>query len=101
MQSGRDAAEHRPYPQPGNYVVWRGTNFIAHAAPSYWMTWRGRRYYVEWHPYFGPSRLRKDGELYLRQPGERHPFWDGVTAWQNAGLQADDECNAIMEAVNV
>lgn len=86
------------YPQPGSYLTWRGPGFHAHAAPDYRMTWQGREYRVEWHPYFGPSRLKKDGDQYERQPGERHPFWDGIAAWQAAGLRADDEGNAIMEA---
>lgn len=86
--------------QPGEYVVWRGKNFIAHAAPSFVLRWQGRTYYVEWHPYCGPARLRKDGEPFKRQPSQRSPFWKAVGEWEAAGLKVDDQGNAILEPRN-
>lgn len=88
------------YPQPGKYITYRAPGFIAHACPDYRMVWQGREYLLEWHPYFGPSRLKKDGNPYDRQPGMRHPFWDGIAAWTAAGQRADNEGRCIMEACN-
>lgn len=82
--------------KPGNYVVYKGKDFIAHASPSFNMTWKGVTYIVEWHPYFGPSRLKKNGDLYSRQPGEKHPFWDAIASWQNNNLEVDSDGNAVL-----
>ena len=36
-------------------------------------------FYFEWHSYFGPSALRKDGEISKRIPSG---FWDMIDEFQ-------------------
>jgi hypothetical protein len=84
--------------QPGEYIVWRGPGFVAHACPAFCLTWEGKEYLVEWHPYCGPARVTRSGDPYSRQPSAHHPFWDGIAAWQRFGLRVDDEGRCITSA---
>jgi len=41
----------------------------------------GRHWRFSWHPYCGPSVLRKDGQDWKRNPGQLSPFWPALEAW--------------------
>ena len=45
----------------------------------------GKQYRFEDSDRFGPSTLRKDGEIAVRQPGEKSPFWQAHFAWLRQG----------------
>lgn len=51
-----------------------------------------RTYEFEDHPEFGPTPLRKNGDV--RDLGHRHRFWLAVTQWYLAGkvIDADGYC---------
>jgi hypothetical protein len=86
-------------PQPGRYIVHRVPNGVMHFYPVYSLVWQGREYRLEWHPFCGPVRLKKNGEPYARQPGERHPFWAGIQAWISHGLHADAEGRCLVAPI--
>jgi len=54
---------------------------IACYSPEHTVTHAGRTWRFEMHSYLGPTLLRRDGEPYKRQPGERHPFWQAFSVW--------------------
>lgn len=41
----------------------------------------GKPVTFEWHRFFGPSVLKKNGDLRSRQPGMRSPFWPVFDRW--------------------
>ncbi len=41
----------------------------------------GKVWRWDFHKYFGPTFLRKDGEPLKTQPDERHPVWDHFAEW--------------------
>jgi hypothetical protein len=43
----------------------------------------------EFNRRIGPVLLRRDGEPYARQPGEKHPFWKAFDEWHAANVKPD------------
>lgn len=43
-----------------------------------------RIYWWDYHPYWGPTFLRKDGEPLRRQPGPKNPVWEALEVWKIA-----------------
>lgn len=50
--------------------------------PSFTVSYKGKTWTFEYHDYFGPSVLRKDGEISARQPGPRSNFWKAFERWE-------------------
>jgi len=42
---------------------------------------KGKHWWWEYNPYFGPTFLRKDGEFMKRQPDNQSPAWDVFQKW--------------------
>lgn len=59
--------------------------------PSYEIDAGGKRWFFEWHPYFGPTVLNRNTEApIVTQPAENSPFWDAVTWWDQQGRRVKD-----------
>lgn len=50
-------------------------------SPVHTVSSKGKKWTFEYHDYFGPSVLRKDGEISARQPGPRSDFWKAFDRW--------------------
>ncbi len=54
---------------------------------------KGKSWRFEDSDQFGPSLVRKDGEVASRQPGEKSLFWALHRAWVRCGRKVDgDRC---------
>lgn len=51
----------------------------------------GKEWLFEWHSYCGPWPVRKDGEPFANEPGERSPFWPAVAAWSRQGKRVGED----------
>ena len=77
-------AEHNEYTDC-NHVIGKNVH-IAIGNTPFLLRDRGKEWLVEWHYYFGPSRLNKKTEEPLRnQPGENHRFWKVAAWWKEQG----------------
>jgi hypothetical protein len=55
----------------------------------------GKEWKFEMHPHFGPNVLTKNGDVAARQPGEKSPFWNAITAWTQQGERVDENARCI------
>lgn len=51
-------------------------------SPVHTVASKGKKWTFEYHRYFGPTVLRKDGEPRVRQPGPRSLFWAAFARWE-------------------
>ena len=71
-----------------NGIMCLGGPIVKHA-------YDGRVWRWEAHPYFGPWPLKKNGDPWVRAPGERHAFWRAVGDYDLARLTRErDEARA-------
>jgi len=65
-----------------------GSGFVSLSNPSFKLVDHdGKNWDVEWHYYFGPSALCKDGEVKKTQPGMKSRFWKIATLWHEQGCK--------------
>jgi hypothetical protein len=50
----------------------------------------GRQWLMEWHHYFGPSAVKKNGDPMKNQPGEHSRFWVIAKLWHDQGCKVVD-----------
>ena len=55
------------------------------------ITAAGKTFRFEDSDQFGPSTIRKDGEITARQPLEKAPFWAAHRAWVKQGRRLEDD----------
>lgn len=67
-----------------NHIHGNGIH-IAMGNPSFIMKVNGKEYLTEWHHYFGPSHMNKDGSAKSKQPSGKSPWWQAVTWWHDQG----------------
>lgn len=74
---------HAGYRIPHGFIdVWGGNEHLIEV--------NGKTYRFEDSDRFGPSFIKKNGDIAVHQPGERHPFWGAYEAWRKQGRQMKD-----------
>lgn len=73
-----------------NHVIGRGLH-MALGNPPVLLRDRGREWLMEWHYYFGPTRLhKKTQDVLANQPGEKSRFWLASQCWRDQGCRVVD-----------
>lgn len=73
-----------------NHILSPGVH-IAVGNPHFQLCIGSRRWFTEWHYYFGPSVVHgKTGDVLDKQPGERSAFWLIAAWWKDQGCRVVD-----------
>jgi len=79
-------------------VIVGGTCFDTWGAGPFVITAKGKSFRFEDSDRFGPSLVKKNGDISDKQPSERSPFWAAHSAWVKQGRRlADDKVTCIYE----
>lgn len=76
---------------PGETIHYAGLGAVhIDWSEHYEIEFNGRIYRFEWHDYCGPWPVRKDGELFSRQWGQRNPVWKAFHWWLWGGKRHEN-----------
>lgn len=79
-------------------VIVSGTCFDTWGAGPFVIIAKGKSFRFEDSDRFGPSLVKKNGDIADKQPGERSPFWSAHSAWVKQGRRlADDKVTCVYE----